>query len=90
MRENIVETWAYYHLPVAHHKHLKSTNMLERFHQEIKHRTLVVRIFPNAPSYLQLVRAPLAAGTPTCSLEFRFETRCCTIPVGSRTDPSPV
>ena len=63
MRENIVETWAYYHLPVAHHKHLKSTNMLERFHQEIKHRTLVVRIFPNAPSYLRLVRAPLAAGT---------------------------
>ena len=39
MRENIVETWAYYHLPVAHHKHLKSTNMLERFHQEIKHST---------------------------------------------------
>ena len=36
MRENIVETWAYYRLPVAHHKHLKSTNMLERFHQEIK------------------------------------------------------
>ena len=58
MRENIVETWAYYHLPVAHHKHLKSTNMLERFHQEIKHRTLVVRIFPNAPSYLRLVRDP--------------------------------
>ena len=63
MRENIVETWAYYRLPVAHHKHLKSTNMLERFHQEIKHRTLVVRIFPNAPSYLRLVRTPLAAGT---------------------------
>ena len=37
--------------------------MLERFHQEIKHRTLVVRIFPNAPSYLRLVRAPPAAGT---------------------------
>ena len=36
--------------------------MLERFHQEIKHRTLVVRIFPNAPSYLRLVSAPLAAG----------------------------
>ena len=28
-------------------QHLKSTNMLERFHQEIKRRTLVVRIFPN-------------------------------------------
>lgn len=62
VEENIVETWAYYRLPVAHHKHLKSTNMLERFHQEIKRRTLVVRIFPNAASCLRLVRA-LAAET---------------------------
>ena len=31
VRENIVETWAYYRLPVAHHKHLKSTNMLDVF-----------------------------------------------------------
>ena len=62
VEENIAETWTYYRLPVAHHKHLKSTNMLERFHQEIKRRTLVVRIFPNAASCLRLVRA-LAAET---------------------------
>ena len=57
VEENIAETWSYYRLPVAHHKHLKSTNLLERYHQEIKRRTLVVRIFPNGPSCLRLVRA---------------------------------
>lgn len=59
---NIEETWTYYRLPLAHHKHLKSTNMLERFNQEIKRRTLVVRIFPNEASCLRLVRA-IAAET---------------------------
>jgi putative transposase len=54
---NIEETWTFYRLPVAHHKHLKSTNLLERFNQEIKRRTLVVRIFPDEPSCLRLVRA---------------------------------
>jgi putative transposase len=59
---NIEETWTYYRLPLAHHKHLKSTNLLERFNQEIKRRTLVVRIFPNEASCLRLVRA-IAAET---------------------------
>src|ERR1700720_2526555 len=40
-----------------HHKHLKSTNMLERLNEEIKRRTHVVRIFPNGESCLRLVRA---------------------------------
>src|ERR1700754_1737644 len=44
-------------LPQQHHKHLKSTNMLERINQELKRRTLVVRIFPNAASCLRLIRA---------------------------------
>ena len=54
---NIEETWTFYRLPLAHHKHLKSTNLLERFNQEIKRRTLVVRIFPDEASCLRLVRA---------------------------------
>jgi putative transposase len=54
---NIEETWTFYRLPVAHHKHLKSTNLLERFNQEIKRRTLVVRIFPDEASCLRLIRA---------------------------------
>jgi putative transposase len=57
VEDNIEETLVYYRLPIQHHKHLKSTNMLERLNQEIKRRTLVVRIFPNTASCLRLVRA---------------------------------
>jgi putative transposase len=57
VESNIEETWTFYRLPLAHHKHLKSTNLLERFNQEIKRRTLVVRIFPDEASCLRLVRA---------------------------------
>jgi putative transposase len=51
------ETLTFYRLPPQHHKHLKSTNMLERLNEEIKRRTHVVRIFPNGESCLRLVRA---------------------------------
>jgi putative transposase len=54
---NIEETFTFYRLPAEHHKHMKSTNMLERINEELKRRTLVVRIFPNAESCLRLVRA---------------------------------
>lgn len=57
VEDNIEETLTYYRLPLAHHKHMKSTNMLERLNQELKRRTHVVRIFPNAASCLRLVRA---------------------------------
>jgi putative transposase len=57
VEENIEETLSYYRLPLAHHKHMKSTNMLERLNQEIKRRTHVVRIFPTPESCLRLVRA---------------------------------
>lgn len=57
VEENIEETLTFYRLPAQHHKHLKSTNMLERLNEELKRRTHVVRIFPNAASCLRLVRA---------------------------------
>jgi transposase-like protein len=57
VEENIEETFSFYRLPRQHHKHLKSTNMLERLNQELKRRTHIVRIFPNADSCLRLVRA---------------------------------
>ena len=57
VEENIEETLSYYRLPLAHHKHMKSTNMLERLNQEIKRRTHVVRIFPNEASCWRLIRA---------------------------------
>ncbi|HLH04160.1 MAG TPA: IS256 family transposase [Bryobacteraceae bacterium] len=57
VEDNIEETFSFYRLPRQHHKNLKSTNMLERLMEEIKRRTLVVRIFPNAAACLRLVRA---------------------------------
>ena len=57
VEENIEETLTYYRLPHQHHKHMKSTNMLERINEEIKRRTRVIRIFPNEASCLRLVRA---------------------------------
>src|ERR1700720_2684237 len=57
VEENIDETLTFYRLPRQHHKHLKSTNMLERLNEEIRRRTHVVRIFPNSESCLRLVRA---------------------------------
>jgi len=57
VEDNISETLSFYSLPRGHHKHLKSTNMLERLNEEIKRRTHVVRIFPNGQSCLRLIRA---------------------------------
>jgi len=57
VEDNIEETFAFYRLPRQHHKHLKSTNMLERYNQEIKRRTHIVRVFPNTESCLRLIRA---------------------------------
>ena len=54
---NIEETLSFYRLPRQHHKHMKSTNMLERLNEEIKRRTHVVRIFPHEESCLRLIRA---------------------------------
>jgi transposase-like protein len=55
--ENIEETFAFYRLPVGHHKNMRSTNLLERFNEEIRRRTYVVRVFPNSEACLRLVRA---------------------------------
>ena len=57
VENNIEETLTFYRLPRQHHKNLKSTNLLERLNEEIKRRTLVVRIFPNTAACLRLIRA---------------------------------
>ncbi len=62
VEENIEETLTYFSLPQAHHRNMKSTNMLERFNEEIKRRNRVVRIFPNEASCLRLVRALAGSG----------------------------
>jgi len=51
------EILAVYSLPEQHRKRMRSTNMLERYNEEIKRRTRVVRIFPNERSCIRLVVA---------------------------------
>lgn len=43
--------------PNEHRKRIRTTNSLERFNQEIKRRTSVIRIFPNRNSALRLIGA---------------------------------
>jgi len=57
VEDSIEETLSFYRFPLGHHKHIKSTNMLERLNEEIRRRTRVVRIFPNEASCLRLIRA---------------------------------
>jgi len=52
--ETIEETLSIYAFPASHRKRLKSTNMIERVNQELKRRTLVVRIFPNVRACLRM------------------------------------
>jgi transposase-like protein len=57
IEEGIEDCLACYSFPEAHRRRIRSTNPLERFNQEIKRRTRVVRIFPNRASCLRLVSA---------------------------------
>jgi putative transposase len=43
--------------PESHRRRIRTTNGLERFNQELKRRTRVVRIFPNPEACLRLVTA---------------------------------
>jgi hypothetical protein len=61
VENNIEETFTFYRLPKEHHKHLKSTNVLERLNQELKRRTNVIRIFPNEASPIKEKRSSFLA-----------------------------
>jgi transposase-like protein len=43
--------------PLEHRRRIRTTNGLERFNQEIKRRTNVIRIFPNRDSAVRLIGA---------------------------------
>lgn len=58
--ENLPMGFAVFDLPQAHRTRLRTTNGLERINREIKRRTRVASIFPNAASCLRLVSAILA------------------------------
>jgi transposase-like protein len=57
LEDNIEETMAYFHFPPAFRIQIRTTNMLERFNQELKRRSEVIRVFPNSESCLRLMTA---------------------------------
>jgi putative transposase len=57
LEEDLEPCLACYAVPAAHRLRVRTTNGLERFNQELKRRTRVVRIFPNRAALLRLVTA---------------------------------
>ena len=57
LEETIADALAVFALPASHRKRLRTTNGVERFHQEGRRRSRVIRIFPNRASCLRLVTA---------------------------------
>jgi len=57
MEETLHDTLAVFSLPEEHWVRLRTNNGLERFHEELRRRTRVVRIFPNRASCLRLCTA---------------------------------
>jgi putative transposase len=52
LKEHIEECLSCLAFPEAHRRRIRTTNGLERFNQEIKRRTRVVRTFPNREACL--------------------------------------
>jgi putative transposase len=57
LEEHIEECLTCLSFAESHRRRIRTTNGLERFNQELKRRTRVVRIFPNRESCLRLVSA---------------------------------
>jgi putative transposase len=57
LEEEIEDCLACLAFPLVHRPRIRTTNGLERLNEEIKRRTRVVRIFPNADACLRLVTA---------------------------------
>ncbi len=59
-QHNIAEGFTVFGLPAEHRVRMRTTNGLERINKELKRRTRVATLFPNAASCLRLVSALLA------------------------------
>lgn len=57
LEEEVEETLSCFHFLPSHRKRIRTTNSLERFNEEMKRRTRVIRIFPNEESCIRLVSA---------------------------------
>ncbi|WP_316572138.1 IS256 family transposase [Neobacillus sp. YIM B06451] len=57
--EGFEDAMQFHSRPVSHHKHIRSTNMLERLNREIRRRERVISIFPNDQSAIRIIGSVL-------------------------------
>lgn len=57
LEENVIEALTVFDYPIEQRRRLRTSNVIERLNREIKRRTRVVAIFPNASSCLRLITA---------------------------------
>ena len=59
LEKAVPDGFAVFALPVAHHRRLRSTNLIESINSQVRRRTRVAGLFPNESSLLRLVSAVL-------------------------------
>jgi transposase-like protein len=74
MREAEDDVLAFLTFPKEHRSQLHSTNPLERLNEEVKRRTHVVGIFPNADAIVRLVGAPMLEQNDEKAVTRRYMT----------------
>ena len=57
LEERLEDALACFHFPSTHRRKIRTTNNLERFNEEIRRRTRVIRIFSNENACLRLIGA---------------------------------
>jgi len=57
LEEGLEDALACFSFPAAHRKKIRTTNNLERFNEEIRRRTRVIRIFPDEKAFFLLIFA---------------------------------
>jgi len=55
LEDNIEDCLAVFSLPPEHRRRLRTTNGVERMHEEVRRRTIPIRIFPNRDSALRMI-----------------------------------
>jgi putative transposase len=74
--------------PLAHRARIRTTNGLERVHEEIKRRTRVIRIFPNPEACLRLVTALCIEQSEEWVSSRRYLDMADLVPVGANDNPA--
>ncbi|WP_442598645.1 IS256 family transposase [Neobacillus sp. D3-1R] len=75
LEDGFEDSIQYFNEPETYHRHLASTNSLERLNQEIRRRERVIRIFPNTQSAFRLIGALLMENENLIVLNKRYTQR---------------